>query len=1025
MKTIIFLILSVSLIYGQSYHSITIDGTNDFTSNETIATSTAGYTSYVTWDKNYLYLGYSGSDIGSSGSDTKWIVFYFDTDPKLDPVSSSDAGTTTAVGFNTQNWTLPFNADYMLQIRTDKGFNGFKKYIGGNWADSSTSGISFYDNDAANYIEVKIPLSKIGSPKQINLLGYFINETAFSEATYAIFPSGSLSDGYYSSGSFTKYENYYLIGQVFQNISNHVNNFEWLIHLKASTSELADTNIYAGMGVNSTDGFDSGVDIAKPPAPTSNYLDVFFSYPDWTTSLGPRFTRDIKKRISLDSTTSIWDFKISTDQTSQQVTINATDFDFVPANYDIKLYDAVVDSTHNLRTNGSYIYVSSSSAGERNFKLIVGTTLTSPNITPNVTSIDFGSVKTNASKTINLLISNSGDSTLIISNIISTNNSVFTFTGGTSYNITSNNSVTIPVTFSPNAAINYSEQLQILSNDPDTDTLFIALTGTGIALKPHISVSNTTLNFDSVKVDYDSTISFKIYNTGDTVLSVSGISLSNTDFSFVGPTSFDIAVNDSVERSVKFTPTVVSTYTDSLQIFSNDSDNDTLSVRLTGYGSKATFAKSFTPGWHLFSIPVRPVNNLAGAVIGDDISQYFLLSYNRATGYASVDSLSEGVGYWLGIDSATVIDVKGTPIVDSVEINLNAGWNIISSPYVRKYPVNNIYFRTGTNWVKESAAVDSGWIQNSFYYYDENDSSYSATDSLYQWRGNWMMALTENLSALYLHEQTAGTPLTPHADESIKNSKNNWLVTINAENELGRKDNLLKFGVNENATDGFDVKYDLAKPPVSPGYGNVQTYFLHSKWTPYSSKFSRDVKAPFSEHHNSGWSFTVKSAVSGNITLRWENILEEYPVDSLSNLGLSLSSPIIPSGSIDMLNKHSFSFSAQANIAYIFGINSVLVDVNETNMPLKFDLEQNYPNPFNPSTVIEYTIPSISNEQNLRVKLSVFDVLGKEVTVLVNKHERPGKYKVKFDANNLSSGIYFYKLTAGKFVGIKKMVLLK
>jgi hypothetical protein len=85
-----------------------------------------------------------------------------------------------------------------------------------------------------------------------------------------------------------------------------------------------------------------------------------------------------------------------------------------------------------------------------------------------------------------------------------------------------------------------------------------------------------------------------------------------------------------------------------------------------------------------------------------------------------------------------------------------------------------------------------------------------------------------------------------------------------------------------------------------------------------------------------------------------------------------------------------------------------------------FELKQNYPNPFNPSTVISYTLPT-SGE----VTLKVYNVLGDEVTTLVNEEKSAGSYEVKFDASQLSSGIYFYKLQAGLFVETKKMMLIR
>ena len=95
-------------------------------------------------------------------------------------------------------------------------------------------------------------------------------------------------------------------------------------------------------------------------------------------------------------------------------------------------------------------------------------------------------------------------------------------------------------------------------------------------------------------------------------------------------------------------------------------------------------------------------------------------------------------------------------------------------------------------------------------------------------------------------------------------------------------------------------------------------------------------------------------------------------------------------------------------------------DVREENIPLEFSLEQNYPNPFNPVTNIRYNIM-----ESGFVTLKVYDVLGKEIAVLVNEQKQPGFYEIDFDGTKLSSGIYFYKLESGSFSSIKKMTILK
>ncbi len=96
------------------------------------------------------------------------------------------------------------------------------------------------------------------------------------------------------------------------------------------------------------------------------------------------------------------------------------------------------------------------------------------------------------------------------------------------------------------------------------------------------------------------------------------------------------------------------------------------------------------------------------------------------------------------------------------------------------------------------------------------------------------------------------------------------------------------------------------------------------------------------------------------------------------------------------------------------------VETDSILVPSKFEISQNYPNPFNPRTVIRYQLPLASH-----ISLKVYDVLGNEIAALVNEEKPAGSYKVEFDASNLSSGIYLYKIQAENFVETKKMLLLK
>ena len=101
--------------------------------------------------------------------------------------------------------------------------------------------------------------------------------------------------------------------------------------------------------------------------------------------------------------------------------------------------------------------------------------------------------------------------------------------------------------------------------------------------------------------------------------------------------------------------------------------------------------------------------------------------------------------------------------------------------------------------------------------------------------------------------------------------------------------------------------------------------------------------------------------------------------------------------------------------AGIIGIQTI-----STEVPDNFVLNQNYPNPFNPATKIKFDVPNESH-----TKLIIYDMLGREVTTLINQQLKPGSYQADWDASAFSSGVYFYKIISGDFVETKKMVLMK
>lgn len=134
-----------------------------------------------------------------------------------------------------------------------------------------------------------------------------------------------------------------------------------------------------------------------------------------------------------------------------------------------------------------------------------------------------------------------------------------------------------------------------------------------------------------------------------------------------------------------------------------------------------------------------------------------------------------------------------------------------------------------------------------------------------------------------------------------------------------------------------------------------------------------------------------------------------------------ISEPFTRFNRIDMVNKDVSYVVGHLGIMYKT-TNGGVTYVNETQsiIPKHYYLSNNYPNPFNPSTTIEYRIPKLSD-----VRINVFNILGEKVATLVNEHQHPGTYKVEFNAEGLSSGIYYYQLRAGNYSATKKMLLIK
>ena len=223
-------------VEATSFHTIVIDGTNDFTADETMP-GTSGSTWYMTWSATHFYFGINASDVGS-GSATRFVNLYLDTDPQQNPLSGN--GTSTGVLYNTQQPGLSFNADYHFRWQANNAYTNMLDWNNGtlSWTDDNTGNNNFGITafQSGNYLEVAIPRASLGNPTAVYAAGSMINEQAFNEYTFFMFPNGN-SEGY--DANYPNYRGFSLNGGL---APNHVANNNCRIAYQVTSTASSGAN---------------------------------------------------------------------------------------------------------------------------------------------------------------------------------------------------------------------------------------------------------------------------------------------------------------------------------------------------------------------------------------------------------------------------------------------------------------------------------------------------------------------------------------------------------------------------------------------------------------------------------------------------------------------------------------------------------------------------------------------------------------------------------------------------------------
>jgi M6 family metalloprotease-like protein len=397
-------------------------------------------------------------------------------------------------------------------------------------------------------------------------------------------------------------------------------------------------------------------------------------------------------------------------------------------------------------------------------------------------------------------------------------------------------------------------------------------------------------------------------------------------------------------------------------------DNSTLidEIKL----NHAIIKNKISGGWQTLGVGAVLSDYTSSSVYPTAISSIY--EYVPGQGYVVRTTLENGPGYWVKFGSAQSLAHAGL-ILDSINIRVSSGWNLIGS-ISDKVPKLNI-------------CTTPPGIIISIYRYDGGYKYLTKSDSLKPGIGYWLNS-TSNGNIILLRNFNC-----PESEDIDLAMLDKFTVT----DSEGKTQDLYVANVDIDTT---LIGIDRSLPPTLPEL-DFDARFNYGEFIKAVSVDSGEVDLEIDVQTN-----------AYPITLSWEiNPANGIEYSFLSDSGL---------GKISTLNNINTKLTLGESSGGKINLFGKVGSSSNSNLPERFELLQNYPNPFNPTTRIKYSVV-----ENSLVTLKVYDVLGREIATLINEQHQPGSYEIKWDASNISSGIYFYQLKTRDYVETKKMLLLK
>lgn len=651
-----------------------------------------------------------------------------------------------------------------------------------------------------------------------------------------------------------------------------------------------------------------------------------------------------------------------------------------------------------------------------------------PDIAVAPTIYDFGEVIENATASHNFVATNDGNADLQVDAPALTGEDASQFAitaGGTAFVVSPGASHDIVVEFRPTTVGEKQAGLRLSSNDPDENPIDVPLAGTGLPIPvPDIAVIPETHDFGETILNETAEHIFTVHNQGSADLLVTALAVTGEDAQHfaisANPAPFVLAPDDSVEITAAFTPTSLGQAHAALRFENNDPDEDPFDVSLSGTGIPvpapdiAITPTEFNFGEvtrgnttsRLFVISNEGTANLnvqAPTLTGMDVSEFNIESGVENVTLAPAEAHEVVVAFMpvtLG-EKTVVLRIESNDLDENPTDVPLAGTSVpIPVPDIAAIPEMHDF---GATILNETA-------EHTFIVHNEGTADLEVAG---------LTVTGQDAQQFAILADPAPFVLAP--DESLD------VTATFTPTSLGEKSAALRFDSNDSDENPFEVGLtgtgtpepvpDISVTPLQHDYGEValdstvsKTFVTQNTGTSNLSVIATtlagedaeeftvlDGNAPFvvapGDSQDIVASFTPVSAGSKSATLSLANNDPDNATVEIQLTGMGKEEPT--------------------------GVRDLVAGVSD------FVLRPNYPNPFNPETLISYALPRPAH-----VRLTIFNLLGQQVSILLNQEKTAGEHRAIWvgrdeSGNPAPSGVYLYRLEADGFVATKKLILLR